>query len=193
MSAPQNFRSAFNGFNREDVVRYLEYINTKHNTQLNQLNTENDYLRTKLSAVEPDADLAQEREMLMERVRELEERCAQLEEQLTAAQTAAAQVVPVAVQTEVPALQYSTSEELEAYRRAERTERMARERAELVYHQVNGVLAEATAKVDGVAADIGVMADQVMTQLSQLQIAVSGSKQALQEAVSTMYAIKPNV
>lgn len=193
MSAPQNFRSAFNGFNREDVVRYLEYINTKHNAHLNQLNTENDYLRTKLGAIEPDADLAQEREMLMERVRELEERCAQLEEQLTAAQTAAAQVVPVTVQTEVPAPQYSTSEELEAYRRAERTERMARERAELVYHQVNGVLAEATAKVDGVAADIGVMADQVMTQLSQLQIAVSGSKQALQEAVSTMYAIKPNV
>ena len=188
MSAPQNFRSAFNGFNREDVVRYLEYINTKHTTQLNQLNTENDYLRTKLSAIEPDADLAQEREMLMERVRELEERCAQLEEQL-----AASQMAPVAAQTEVPAPQYSTSEELEAYRRAERTERMARERAELVYHQVNGVLAEATAKVDGVAADIGVMADQVMAQLSQLQIAVSGSKQALQEAVSTMYAIKPNV
>ena len=26
MSTPQNFRSAFNGFNREDVVHYLEYI-----------------------------------------------------------------------------------------------------------------------------------------------------------------------
>ena len=39
MSAPQNFRSAFNGFNREDVVRYLEYINTKHTTQVNQLNS----------------------------------------------------------------------------------------------------------------------------------------------------------
>ena len=91
-----------------------------------------------------------------------------------------------------PAVHYSTSEELEAYRRAERTERIARERAELIYHQVNGVLAEATVKVDGVAGDIGVMADQVMAQLSQLQAAVSGSKQALQDAVSTMYAIKPN-
>ena len=29
MASSQNFRTAFNGFNREDVVHYLEYINTK--------------------------------------------------------------------------------------------------------------------------------------------------------------------
>ena len=40
MASFQNFRSAFNGFNREDVVRYLEMINNKHNAQVNQLNTE---------------------------------------------------------------------------------------------------------------------------------------------------------
>jgi len=188
VSAPQNFRSAFNGFNREDVVRYLEYINTKHTTQINQLNTENDFLRTKLNAVEPDADLAQEREELLSRIQELEERCAQLEQQL-----AEAKAVPIGEENPEPVFQYSANEELEAYRRAERTERIARERAELVYHQVNGVLAEATVKVDGVASEIGTMADQVMMQLSQLQAAVSGSKQALQDAVSTMYAIKPNL
>ena len=26
-----NFRSALNGFNRQDVARYLEYLNTQHN------------------------------------------------------------------------------------------------------------------------------------------------------------------
>ena len=36
MAASQNFRSAFNGFNREDVVHYLEYLNTKHTNQVNQ-------------------------------------------------------------------------------------------------------------------------------------------------------------
>lgn len=185
MSAPQNFRTAFNGFNREDVVRYLEYINTKHNTQVNQLNSENDYLRAKLEALQPDPHMAEERDALMARVAELEERCKELEQLLEA------QVQPVAVEP-VSIVQSSTSEELEAYRRAERTERMARERAELIYHQVNGVLADATMKVDGVASEIGTMADQVMAQLNQLQAAVSGSKQALQNAVSTMYAIKPN-
>ena len=51
MSAPQNFRTAFNGFNREDVVRYLEYINNKHNSLVNQLNEENAALRAQLVAV----------------------------------------------------------------------------------------------------------------------------------------------
>lgn len=187
MSAPQNFRSAFNGFNREDVVHYLEYINTKHTTHVNQLNSEIDYLRTRLSAVQPDPDAAQEQQSLRDRVAELEERCRELEQQLSEAGSISA--APVAQET---APVSCTSEELEAYRRAERTERIARERAELVYHQVNGVLAEATVKVDGVASDIGVLADQVMAQLQLLQSAVSGSKQALQDAVSTMYAIKPN-
>jgi isopentenyldiphosphate isomerase len=83
-------------------------------------------------------------------------------------------------------------EELEAYRRAERIEREARERAELVYFQANGVLTEASAKVDGISAEITDMADQVMLQLTQLQIAVSSSKQALQDASSIMGTIRPN-
>ena len=188
MSAPQNFRSAFNGFNREDVVRYLEYINTKHTTQVNQLNSEIDYLRTRMETIQPDSTVAEERDALLVQVEELKNRCSELEQQLSAVQESAPaqeEAAPVAV----PA---GTAEELEAYRRAERTERIARERAELVYHQVNGVLADATAKVDGVASEISTMADQVMEQLNQLQNAVSGSKQALQDAVSTMYAIKPN-
>ena len=42
MATPQNFRSAFNGFNREDVAHYLEYINSKHQSQVNQLTAEID-------------------------------------------------------------------------------------------------------------------------------------------------------
>lgn len=84
------------------------------------------------------------------------------------------------------------SEELEAYRRAERIEREAKERAELVYFQANGILTEASAKVDTIAADITDVADQVMSQLTQLQMAVSSSKQALQDASSIMNAIRPN-
>ena len=84
------------------------------------------------------------------------------------------------------------AQELEAYRRAERTERQAKERAELVYHQINGVLAEATVKVDSVSTQISGMADQVMSQLTQLQVAIGNSKQALKDAASTMYAIRPN-
>lgn len=196
MAAPQNFRSAFNGFNREDVVHYLEYINTKHSNQLNQLTAENQELRA--AAQQPALDL-------QELVDSLQAQCAELTSQLEAEKAANAELTGKleALQTrcqeleqaEVPAadaLSVLASEELETYRRAERIEREARERADLVYYQANGVLSEATAKVEGISSDITDMADQVMRQLTQLQMAVSSSKQALQDASSIMSTIRPN-
>ena len=179
MSAPQNFRTAFNGFHREDVVRYLEYINARHTAQVNQLASENAELYKALESQVPQEDV----EALRRQIQVLEERCRELEEQLSAVPEA-----PVREAVPTP----GAAEELEAYRRAERTERLARERAELVYHQINGVLAEATARVDNLAGDIGGMADQVIAQLTQLQAAVGSSKQALKEAASIMYAIRPD-
>lgn len=189
--AQQNFRTAFNGFNREDVVHYLEFINTKHNNHVNQLTAEVEELRACL-AKQPDegqlSDLLAQVQELTDRLSEsetqkayLEQECADLRQQLEEKTQAVANVVPA-----------DPSAELEAYRRAERAEREARERAELVYYQANGVLTEASAKVDGIAAEITDMADQVMAQLTQLQMAVGSSKQALQDASSIMNIIRPN-
>lgn len=94
-------------------------------------------------------------------------------------------------------LQNNTSanveKELEAYRRAERIERLARERADQLYRQTNGVLADASVKVDQVASDIGGIADQVLSQLQVLQQAVTGSKQALKDAADVMYTLRPQL
>lgn len=191
MAAPQNFRSAFNGFNKEDVVHYLEYINSKHTAQVNQLTTENEELRAQLEQ-QPDTDLLETLQAqcaeLTAQLEEAQARCAELEQQLEEKEP----LVVVENAVTAPAPIPSVSEELEAYRRAERIEREARERAELVYFQANGVLTEATAKVDGIATDITEMADHVMSQLTQLQMAVSSSKQALQDASSIMNIIRPN-
>ena len=192
MAASQNFRSAFNGFNREDVVHYLEYLNAKHSNQVNQLTAENEALRQQVDAL-PELENQQSvisslEDRCAELARQLEEsqaRCAELEQQL--AQSAAPEQ-----NAETPALSPIASDELEAYRRAERIEREAKERAELVYFQANSVLTEASAKVDVISADITQMADEVMSQLTQLQVAVSSSKQALQDASSIMGAIRPN-
>ena len=192
MAASQNFRSAFNGFNREDVVHYLEYLNAKHSNQINQLTAENEALRAQV-------DTLPELESQQLLVASLEEKCAELTRLLEAAQARCEELEQAAAQKPVedapaqePSLSPSASEELEAYRRAERIEREAKERAELVYFQANSVLTEATAKVDGISADITEMADQVMTQLTQLQVAISSSKQALQDASSIMGTIRPN-
>ena len=196
MAAPQNFRSAFNGFNREDVVRYLEYINTKHTNQINQLTSENQELRALAQQPAKDQEelVQQLQDQCAELTRHLEEeksRCAELNGKLEALEIRCQELEN---QPAAPADPIATlaSEELEAYRRAERIEREARERSELVYFQANSVLTEAAAKVDGISTDITDMADQVMRQLTQLQIAVSSSKQALQDAASIMGTIRPN-
>jgi len=198
MAAPQNFRASFNGFNREDVVHYLEYINAKHSNQISQLTAENQELRA--AAQQPVEDHSEQVASLQAQCEDLnaqleaeKNRCAELTQQLEALQ-ARCQELEAQTETVVPVENISplASEELEAYRRAERIEREAKERAELVYFQANGVLTEAAAKVDSISADVTDMADQVMRQLTQLQVAVSSSKQALQDASSIMNTIRPN-
>ena len=176
----QTFRSALNGFNREDVVRYLEYINAQHAAELNQLRSELEYLRGKEMPA-PACDNTALVEQQAARIRELFDLC-QKQEQAIAELTARQHVVPAAPS--------SAEAELEAYRRAERAERTAQERADQISRQVNAALADATAKVDEAAALIGNLADQIAEPLSQFQAAVSGSKQALQDAAASLYAVR---
>ena len=76
MAQQQNFRSAFNGFNREDVVHYLEFINAKHNNQVNQLTAEAEELRQRI-ARQPDEDQLAE---LQAQIQELTDRLSESEE-----------------------------------------------------------------------------------------------------------------
>ena len=238
MAVQQNFRTALNGFNREDVVRYIEYLNTKHAAEVNQLKSELDFLHSKAEMV-PVAEVAPvdtaETDAMIEqqaaRIRELFDQCKAQEQEISELKAENLQLnnqlsqismqpvsAPVAFQNvdtsdlerEISTLKaekdalnlqiqemkqqsiLQTNAELEAYRRAERTERMARERAAKVYQQANGVLADATIKVDEAADQIGTLTEQVMAQLAQLQSAVSGSKEALRDAASTMYTLRPS-
>ena len=83
MAAPQNFRTAFNGFNREDVVHYLEYINTKHNTEINKLTSDAESLRAQLDALRSRSAVD-----LQSLVDSLRDECAELKAQLEEAQAA---------------------------------------------------------------------------------------------------------
>ena len=178
MSAPQKFRSAFNGFNREDVVSYLEYLNSKHTAQVNQLTAEAESLRSKLDSIQPMDDpsetiatLEQERDDLRCQLAELQARFDALAQEKAA-----------------PA--YGPAEELEVYRRAERAERMAQDRADLIYRQTNGVLREASVRVSSAASAIVPAADQAMAQLAQLVEVIAAGKQSLQEAVVVLNTLR---
>ena len=191
--AQQSFRSALNGFHREDVVRYIESLNAQHAAEINQLNSELAFLRNKADqeATAPVAAAAPENDELIEqqaaRIRELFDRCKEQDAQIEKLQADLDQ----ALQQQI-SYKSRVEEELEAYRRAERIERMARERAEQMYNQANAILADATIKVDETAALIGQMSDKVMGELNELQNTVSSSKQALRDAATAMYSIRPN-
>lgn len=202
MSAPEKFRSALNGFNRDDVVNYLEYLNNKHNLLVNRLNAEVESLRAQLQSPDqsPSEELSvleRERDALALQLEELrtqkdalQERCDALERALADAQTVSAPAeIPPAVSTEAVC---SPEAELEMYRRAERTERIARERAEQLYRQTNGVLTEASLRVNEMADRVVPMADQILMQLSQLQSAVYASRQSLQDAVGILNTLHPD-
>ena len=175
MASAQNFRSALNGFNREDVVHYIEYLNTKHTGAINQLKSENQTLTDELQALrsQPAVDPAVVDECAALRTQN-EELLAEI-----AALKQAQNVTPLA------------EEELEAYRRAEKAERSARERAKQIYCQATGALADATTQVDEAAEHFKILSQRITMQLSDLQTTVDRSKNALLGAAATMYTICP--
>ena len=163
MATIQHFRTALAGFNRQDVVSYIEFMTNQYNSQIQQLNTQlavaqsrpgNSDLQDKLAAAEA--------------------RIAELEAQLAEGGN-----------------NNCTEQELEAYRRAERAERMAKERSRQICDQANGVLAEAGYQVQSAAAAIDTAAQSLSIQLEVYQQAVTEAKQTLQDAARAMQAITP--
>ena len=174
MAAFQNFRGAVGGFNREDVVRYIEYINNKHSSQINQLNTEMQALQEELAQLRGQTDLSAQLE-------EANARIAQLEQERDA----------LAAQVEQMADRPQTDGELEAYRRAERAERIAADRVAQLYNQANGALADATAKADDTATQVTELTDALMVQLQQLQTVLSSGGNSMRDAAAALFAIRP--
>ena len=189
MAAAQSFRSAFNGFNREDVVHYIEYLNSKNTAALNQLKSENQNLADEVEALRKKPDLTEECAQLREECAQLREENQDLQaqvEDLTARIDELVKQLEVAMQAPVLA-----DEELEAYRRAEKAERTAREKARQIYCQATGALADATTQVDDAAEHFKILSQRITDQLSDLQATVERSKNALQGAAATMYTIRP--
>ena len=200
MAAQQIFRTAFNGFHRDDVVRYIEELNAKHTAEVNQLNNELRYLRDQLEEMEnnPPEPAAPVVVCDNSAVAELEAKLEQAENDVRDAQ---AQLLEqkaenARLQGLLDAALTRQSEnrntmELDTYRRAERVEREARNRANAVFGQANAALSNATVKVDETAIQIAELADATMQQLKQLQLAISGSKQVLRDTATSLYSIHP--
>ena len=84
-----------------------------------------------------------------------------------------------------------TEQELEAYRRAERAERIANERSAQICEQANAILADASCQVDNAAAASDAAAENLNAQLQAYKSAVDAAKTPLHDTVSAINAITP--
>ena len=183
MSEPvQNFRTAFHGFNREDVVRFLETATARHTAEVNQLRDEIARLEGDLSLLQMrsgDGASQEELEALQAENARLKAQVEELETQLT--EPAA---TPIRDETNWK------DEELAAYRRAETVERQARNRAAQMYHRVNGLIADLAARMDGSKAEMTAAAEALGQALDQLQLALDGGQSILTEGTATLRALE---
>ena len=208
MNEPQTFRSAFNGFHREDVVNHIAYMNSKHETQVNQLRAEADALRTELAALreqmdedaacqdrtaeleqtiaDRDAELVTVREELEtanQLLNEQAEQLAALREELEEAKEAAAK----------SPIEKSAShwDELRAYRRAETVERQARDRVNELYTGANTALRGASATLGDTNAAFEALAEKFRADLVELMNTIDTGKTALSAAADTLDGLRP--
>ena len=170
MAEMHNFRTAFRGFDRQDVVQYIEMINARHSAQIAQLNTQLKTARDELAQV--TAAPAQDNN-LQEQLDAANARIAELEAQLTSA--------PV-----------KTNEELEAYRRAERVEREATDRAQNIYRQLNTLLGDATSQTNFAVSNLDSITEQVNNQLAELRNSLLSNQSYLEKTAADLLAMQPS-
>ena len=209
MNEPQTFRSAFNGFHREDVVNHIAYMTNKHETVANQLRSENETLRTELEELrarldeddtqrgrvpeleqalsEQEAELTGVREELEtanQLLNEQAEQIAALKEQLEEAREAAAKA---------PKLEKSANhwDELRAYRRAETAERQAKERVNDLYDGATAALRGAGDTLGTANATFEELAEKFRADLVALMENIETGRNALGTAADTLDALRP--
>lgn len=209
MNEPQTFRSAFNGFHREDVVNHIAYMTTKHETLVKELRSENDTLRNELedlrSRLDDDTaaqdraadlerdleakgqeltDLREELETANQLLNEQAEQLAALREELEEAREAAAK--PAAIEKSA-----NHWDELRAYRRAETAERQAKERVNDLYTSANTALRGAGSTLADTNAAFEALAEKFREDLVELMNAIETGKTALTTAADTLDTLRP--
>lgn len=163
MSDVSRFRSALNGFNRTDVVNYVESMSLAQQKQLRQMQEQLTQLSTDKAALEQEN--ASLREELAAAQAEREELRGMLERQ-----TDPAAPEEEAVQTvETPAEEPADRLELEAYRRAAETERSAAARAKKLQARLSALCDGARSRYQDAGEEIAALSADISANIERLQ------------------------
>ena len=170
----ENFRSAFNGFHRTDVVQFIQRLTAEHEREVRLMKEENERLLQELSAVRESVTALQNaNETLTEEL-----------SRATAPKATPALDAPLPTpQTAAIAAPVDFNElELAAYRRAEMTERMARERAAASTERMRAVFAQADAKLNLTAQDLDVLMTAFRSNYDQFLQVLATARKVMDES-----------
>lgn len=219
MPSNMNFRAALHGYNREDVVAFIDKMTRDHEKALRRMQERNDQLRDELAAANEAlaaaGDSAETDKALSDAqtlIADLQARNAELEEQLEALsarqespdEEEQAETVPMPISQDleapIPPVQEVlpvelkpskdyTELELAAYRRAELAERMARERAGDVYRQIQSTFSQANAKLDTGRADLEQLSRTLTNDVNEMLTLLTNLNAAYSQAEASFSEI----
>lgn len=177
MSDFSKFRGSLGGFNRTDVADYIEKLCLTHAAELKERSRRAEELQTQLEETR-----AQLRETEADRDRlqaQLQEARDQLQEAQDALEAATAPE-PEPEEPEEPEEAEAPEEapdypslELEAYRRAEATERLAARRAEQLSRQMQEFVAHISQRYAETGEEIAALSEDMRNDLQRLQDSLS--------------------
>ena len=163
----ENFRSALHGFNRTDVVQFIQAQTTEHEKALRLLREENARLQEALEAARAEAEEAQAK---LEALTAAQETAVASTEAVPAPDEAALNApMPPAASVVAAAPSNFNEMELAAYRRAEMTERMARERAAASAERMKTVFAQADEKLTLTSQDFATLLDAFRNDFDKVE------------------------
>ena len=173
MSDFSKFRTSINGFNRTDVVNYVESMALTYQKELRQLRDEN----AKLSA--ENNSLSAEKDALTAQNESLSVELASLREQQNDVSNTSSTSAEPESDAEViaPTLEEEPScgeqQELAAYRRAEQAERNAAARAKRLRQQLDALCDSARSRYQDTGEELSALAADLSENLSRLQDSVA--------------------
>lgn len=192
MSDFSKFRGSLGGFNRTDVADYIEKLCLTHAAELKERSRRVDELtqaladaQTQLQAVQAERDRLQDE--LQEAQDALEAATAPAPEPEEAQEDEAAEEPEEAEDApDYPSL------ELEAYRRAEATERLAARRAQQLQRELTDFLENTTARYQQTGEDIAALAEDLKSGLMRLEENLSELDLLFNETAEHLETLTPD-
>jgi len=186
------FRSALNGFNRNDVVQFIQTQTIEHEKALRVLRDENARLQEALDAARAENEELRSLNASLTELKQAEAPAEVVPEApapvaAEAPATLDAPMMPAATVVKAAAPDFNEME-LAAYRRAEMTERMARERANSSAERMKAIFSQADEKLAVTSQDFKTLLDAFQTNFGQMTQLLETAQGIVDESSSSLKA-----